>query len=101
MVMAPVGQPLAAWRTFSRSSSPGCLVEDVEEPVVPHLEHLGGDAHADGVAGALVVVDNNLHVMPPELGEPARVYRSPGSPGRQPQPSMADGDPVGVRTLPH
>src|ERR1700677_1092748 len=42
------------------------LVEHVEEAVITHFEHLRRDPHAHGVAGALVVVNNNLHVMPPE-----------------------------------
>jgi hypothetical protein len=37
------------------------LVEDVEVTVVSHLEDLGQDAHAHGVAGALVEVHDDLH----------------------------------------
>ncbi len=80
MVMAPVGQPLAAWRTFSRSSSPGCSFEHVEEAVVTHLEDLGGDAHAHGVAGALVVVHNNLHAMPPAARRTGPTVPGPAGP---------------------
>src|SRR5262245_32866241 len=35
------------------------LLQDVEEVVVTHLEHLGRDAHAQGVAFALVEVDDD------------------------------------------
>jgi sterol desaturase/sphingolipid hydroxylase (fatty acid hydroxylase superfamily) len=39
----------------------GVLVEDVEEAVGADLEHLGGDAHADGLALTRVEVDDDLH----------------------------------------
>ncbi len=41
------------------------LVEDVEEVVVAHLEHLGGDPHADGVALAEVEVTHDAHGLVP------------------------------------
>ena len=41
------------------------LLEDVEEVVVAHLEDLGRDAHAHGVALALVEVDDDPHATPP------------------------------------
>src|ERR1017187_9581225 len=41
------------------------FVEDVEVPVVAHLEDLGQDAHTDGVAGTLVEVHDDLHNRPP------------------------------------
>src|SRR6516162_1131686 len=37
------------------------LVQHVEVPVVAHLEDLGQDAHAHGVAGTLVEVHDDLH----------------------------------------
>src|SRR3954468_15906254 len=37
------------------------LLEDVEEVVVAHLEDLRRDAHAHGIARALVEVDHDLH----------------------------------------
>src|SRR5581483_2951672 len=46
----------------------GVLVEHVEEPVLAHLEDLGSDAHAHGVAGALVVVHYYLHLCLRTLG---------------------------------
>src|SRR5487761_2661418 len=39
----------------------GVFVQDVEVTVVADLEDLGGDAHADRVAGAQVEVDVDLH----------------------------------------
>src|SRR5664280_2261614 len=57
----------------------GMLVQQVEVPVVTHLEDLRGDPHADGVAGTLVVVDNNLPCDASCCSATARVYRSPGT----------------------
>src|SRR5664279_2267375 len=67
------------------------LVQHVEVPVVTHLEDLRSDPHADGVAGTLVEVDNNLHVMPPAArrqpectGPPARCQGTGGPAGGRP-----------------
>ena len=65
IVMACLGQRRAASSTFSRSSSPRLVLEHVEEVVVAHLEHLGRGGHAQGVALAEVVVDDDAHVGSP------------------------------------
>src|SRR5664280_3196473 len=59
----------------------GVLVQSVEEPGIADLEDLGGDAHADGVARALVIVHNDFHGVPPEVRRRCPLYR-PGDSGR-------------------
>src|SRR5687767_5819 len=41
------------------------VLEHVQEVVVPDLEHLGSGRHAQGVALAQVVVDDDSHVRSP------------------------------------
>ena len=43
----------------------GLLDQDVEEVVVAHLEDLGEDPHAHGVALAQIEVDDDSHRCPP------------------------------------
>ena len=60
--MACLGQRRTASSTLARSSSRRLVLEHVEEVVVPHLEHLGGGGHAQGVALTQVVVDDDAHL---------------------------------------
>src|SRR5690606_3149187 len=63
----------------------GLLLQDVEEVVVPHLEHLGGGGHAQGIALAEVEIDNDAHVaLLRGVGIPAGEPSLPGSWGRPP-----------------
>src|SRR6185437_6146128 len=85
------------------------LVQHVEVPVVAHLEDLGHDAHAHGVAGTLVEVNDDLHgdlldrvrgLAPPSISavpEAARPLR-PGPaapPGRRPSGLLGRDHPHG------
>ena len=75
----------------------GRLVEDVQEVVVAHLEHLGRDAHAQRVALALVEVDDNAESHHDLQGsDQARRHRSADAGSR----AGAALQPVGERGEP-
>src|SRR5690606_38793359 len=89
------------------------LVEDVEEVVVAHLEHLGRDLHAPGVALAQIEVDHHAvtHLASPAsrirpavniaarlprlLFRRGRRPRSPGRPPRRPSDRLLRPDDAG------
>src|SRR4029077_4734957 len=58
----------------------GMLLEHVEKVVVTHVEHLGRDGHANGIAIALVEVDHHLpsHRSLPSLASHSAPSRLPG-----------------------
>ena len=61
IVMACLGQRRAASSTLLAQLLARLVLEHVEEVVVAHLEHLGRGGHAQGVALAEVVVDDDAH----------------------------------------
>src|SRR4051812_28880853 len=76
------------------------VLQDVEEVVVPHLEHLGGDPHADRVALTDIEVDDDLpghhassdwHVGRIVVARPRRVRSRTCSRSRRARPSCHRG----------
>ena len=66
----------------ARAALRGILVEDVEEIIVPDLEHLRGQAHAERVALAQIEINHNshrsyLHFDPSTAEATRRVARLP------------------------
>ena len=65
------------------------LLQDVEVPVVAHLEDLGGRAHAQGVALAEVEVHGDPHVPPPVAPAGTPCTRTASEPYRRALPYAA------------
>jgi hypothetical protein len=84
MVMASLGQ---------RRAAAVLVLEDVEQVVIPDLEHLGGGRHAEGVGFTLIEVNDDAHAANVSIpAHPCADHAPSGHAAARP-----GGDPLGLR----